>query len=100
MFEKFSANYFINTAFVQPIESDIAVVSRDQYNKITEIYKDSSRQPFIKIPSEKTHFAIEVDTTLPSQTIQYPQQKGCFNAKQREYLLATPKSPVHSLFSI
>lgn len=100
MFEKFSANYLINTAFVQPIQSDVAVVSKDQYNDITEIYKNSSKQPFIKIPAEQTHVSIEVDTTLPSNTIQYPKSQNYFNAKQREYLLATPNSPVHNLFTI
>lgn len=100
MFEKFTANYLINTAFIQPSETENALVSEDVYNIISDIYSNTSNKPRIKIPSQKTHVSVTPDKTLPVNTIQYPTKDMYFNAKQREYLLATPKSPIHNLFTL
>ena len=90
----------INTAFIQPSDTATAFLSEDQYEAILQIYENSPKNPYIKIPAENTHVSVELDLSLPANTIQYPTADKYFNAKQREYLLATPDSPVHTLFSI
>lgn len=97
MFEKFSKGYLINSAFIEPSDTSKVLVSPEQFNCIQQIYANSNTQPLIKIPKHNTHFEIEKSTELPQKTIRYPNPELYFNAKQREYLLATPDSAVHKI---
>ena len=102
MFEPFSDGYYLGRLYVEPGDSDRALIHRRQHERINEEYYDGTVPPVMKL--DRTHLAVNADAGVPADTLVVPEsvldQTNVRNPPSLEEVLLAKESHAQQLFRL